>query len=71
MWTELRAHSNDKALNKAFAEAHWPINVAAGSAFRIFRIRQTGHNGDANMRFPDFQLTCGGIELYGILQDRV
>ena len=61
-WTTLREHSNDTALgDDAFSVAHWPLPDVA-TAYRHFRIYQTGNNSSNNNT-----LICTGIELYGVL----
>jgi hypothetical protein len=61
-WTTLREHSNDTALaDAAFSVAHWPLPDVA-TAYRHFRIYQTGENSSGSDC-----LMCAGIELYGVL----
>ena len=61
-WTTLREHSNDTALgDDAFSVAHWPLPDVA-TAYRHFRIYQTGKNSSNNDC-----LMCTGIEVYGVL----
>ena len=61
-WTTLREHSDDTALaGGAFSVADWPLPDVA-TAYRHFRIYQTGTNSAGNDR-----LMCAGIELYGVL----
>ena len=64
-WTELRRHDDDESLPaKPNLVAHWEVTAAGGGGFRVFRVRQHGPNNRG-----DHKLTCGGIELYGILED--
>ena len=61
-WTTLREHSNDTALaGDAFPAAHWPLPDVA-TAYRHFRIYQTGANSSSS-----HYLMCAGIEVYGVL----
>jgi hypothetical protein len=63
-WDTLRSHANDTALdNDCVSEAAWPVHQDTNTAYRHFRILQTGGNSAGNNL-----LICTGIELYGTLQ---
>ena len=64
-WATLRSHSGDEGLSdQPMSVAHWPLDAAvvARRAFRHFRIVQTGKDSSG-----DDNLSCAGIELYGLL----
>jgi hypothetical protein len=63
-WTVLRRHQDDNSLNGPFAFAAWNID-ASTTAYRYFRVLQTGKNSSNN----NF-LSLSGIELYGDLFDK-
>lgn len=60
-WSVLKRHTNDCSLNGPFATHSWPV-VGINTAYRYFRILQTGHNS-SNHNF----LVLSGFELYGEL----
>ena len=63
-WVTLRKHEGDTSLAAMpMSTADWPIEgPAAATAYRHFRIFQTGPDSRGGQN-----LTCAGIELYGIL----
>ena len=61
-WTTLRRHENDESieLRKGFVAA-WPVEDVV-APFRFFRLHMHGKNSSDND-----DLSCAGIELYGLL----
>lgn len=57
-WCVLRNHINDQSVMQKGSRAVWPLS--ASSAYRHFRVRQTGLNSSGH-----FILCFGGFELYG------
>ncbi len=64
-WETLQRHDNDTAIDLPMQEADWAIAAAVvgGRFFRHFRVLQTGPNSNG---YHD--LSCAGIELYGVLR---
>ncbi|KYQ93288.1 BTB/POZ domain-containing protein [Tieghemostelium lacteum] len=60
-WTVLKRHTSDMSLNSKYATFTWNVS-GVETAFRYFRILQTGKNSN-NRNF----LVIGGLEIYGEL----
>lgn len=61
-WKTLKEHVNDTLLKRTPHQATWAVDGKFTSAFRYFRIYQTGQNSSKS-----FNLYLSGIELYGVL----
>ena len=62
IWKTLKEHENDTLLKRTPHQATWAVDGKFTSAFRYFRIYQTGENTSKS-----FNLFLSGIELYGVL----
>lgn len=62
IWETLKEHENDTLLKRTPHQATWAVDGKFTSAFRYFRIYQTGQNTSKS-----FNLFLSGIELYGVL----